>query len=135
MVPRKIRLRETWQLYSVKFWTVGPTRGEEGKNCTKASRGEKIKLTAQHSLLVNKCDDCYECVRSSSEWKEDNEKGWRIKQADAQTIKMWPAFTVLRNDLLLPDHSTCLPELSAWWKGTTSAVKKNSPERECAVFQ
>lgn len=47
VVPRKIRLWETWQLYSVKFSTVGPTRGEDGKNCTKASRGEKIKLTAQ----------------------------------------------------------------------------------------
>lgn len=59
----------------LEFSTAGPARGEDGKKCTKAQKGAKIKLTAQHLLLVNKC---YACLGSKS-GGEGNGNGWRIK--------------------------------------------------------
>lgn len=51
--------------------------------------------------MVNKC---YEYVISEREGEEDNEKGGRIKQADAKAIKGLYAsrVTVFRSDPFLP---------------------------------
>lgn len=120
IVPRKIRLWETWQLYSVKFSTVGPTRGEDGKNCTKAPRGEKIKLAAQHSLLVSKLSLLW--MREELKWMKGGQwKGMENKASKCQNHKdlagshclqkwpfsSWPQYLSPRGECLVEVNHLC----------------------------